>query len=76
MATYATPVKDAVAITCHGEFPDRSAKYLEADCGSYEVFSAMPNAVTLNGDTYGKSSWTSDRNRVVYRTDRVVAIKR
>jgi len=65
---------NAVTVTCHGEFPDRSAKYLETYCDSYQAYSTLPSAVTLDGNTYGKSSWTSDRNRAVYRTDRVVAI--
>lgn len=45
----------------------------ETDCADYDHFAALPNAAELDGRTYVKTGWNSDRGRAYYKTGRPVA---
>lgn len=71
----ASPVSGVIRVQTYGTFPDGDVHYLEVRCESYADYKALPSALTFDElpGVFGKSSWTSDRNVAVYRTDKPVA---
>jgi hypothetical protein len=70
-----TAIENSLSIADAGTLPN-GVKVIEIDYnGTYQQFHDAPAAIKCNGVIYGKSSHNSDTNRIVYRSDKVFAVK-
>lgn len=67
----ATKLSDMLAVQRH-EVCD-GVHYIAVDCHDYEHFKSLPDAVSFQGQTLGKSAWNSDKELAYYRSDMKLA---
>lgn len=63
------------AITVLFEIELEGKLVIETGCADYEAFSRLPNAVSYNGKTLGKTGWNSDSGKACYKEGAKIALK-
>lgn len=71
----ASPRSDLIPVLAIEGLPD-GVKVAIVSCPDYDAFSALPGAVEIGPDVYGKTGWNSDRQVAYYRTDAIMGAAR
>jgi hypothetical protein len=70
---HATPVQNAIKVIDAGCI--EGTHYVTVPCEDYDAFRALPDAVTFEGRTLGKTGWNSDRGVGYYQSNARLAYK-
>jgi len=60
---------EAVAILEIECIPEEGLACAIVRCRDYDDYCALPDALRIDGATYGLTGWNSDRGHAYYRTD-------
>lgn len=68
----ANAVSSAIAVLSLETLPD-GVQVVTVPCADFAALEALPQAIELEGQHYGRTGWNSDRFVAYFRSDKAVA---